>query len=156
MKKEELAYAAGIIDGEGSISIVRIAPKRGRVSPAFDIDISVAMTDDVAVRWLYITFGGCFSTFQPKNLAYRKSYRWHLYGSLPDAFLKKIQPFIKVKAPQVAIALALRRSISETRYKGSHRLNVAIVQDREKLCQEMHALNRKGTRRKSSSQCELS
>lgn len=85
----EAAYAAGILDGEGSISITRNHVGRWP-SP----QVSVASTDRELVEWLRARFGGSISTKQPRKPQHSLSYDWKLTDRRALHFLEVVQPFL--------------------------------------------------------------
>mgnify|MGYP001589864663 CR=1 FL=1 len=56
----KLAYAAGIIDGEGTICAPRKSGARIRQMPV--PIVAVNMSDPRVIRWLQVEFGGSFYT----------------------------------------------------------------------------------------------
>src|SRR4051812_37412335 len=53
-----LAYVAGLIDGEGSISIGVSRDHPGRATPNYWLQVSVTNTDRTLIDWLLTSFGG--------------------------------------------------------------------------------------------------
>lgn len=97
---QEEAYAAGLFDGEGWI----------RVGPDLGCRLSVQMTDEAPIRFMYQLFGG--SMIRPrevkrpdKSLTGRTLYCWQLGN--PDQALSAInamQPYSLTKARQLDVA----------------------------------------------------
>lgn len=50
--KVELAYLAGIVDGEGYIGIKRTTPKNGALRQSYQARIQVRMVDEPAIAFL--------------------------------------------------------------------------------------------------------
>ncbi|MEK7275975.1 MAG: LAGLIDADG family homing endonuclease, partial [Chloroflexota bacterium] len=77
------AYAAGLFDGEGSITLTRT--RRVRLpSP----QVSVASNDLEVLEWLRERFGGSMSKKQPRQPTHSVSYDWRLTDRRALAFLK--------------------------------------------------------------------
>ncbi len=95
--KTDLAYAAGIIDGEGSICILRVRAGTGKrsLSPAWFGRVIVDMTDSPIPAWFKQTFGG--SLYIPK-----KSRRqvWYIARHDAVAFLDQVRPYLRQKGAQ--------------------------------------------------------
>jgi hypothetical protein len=98
MKKTDIAYLAGIIDGEGSIALV--PNNRGKnLQPR----IVVAMSTKQPVKWIHKTFGGCYrkrwmEITPPRigNSGYR--YTWGVYNKDGViAILEACMPYLKTK-----------------------------------------------------------
>ena len=95
----QLAYIAGLFDGEGSVS--RYQEKRkNRKSPTWVIRCEVNMTDRAIIKWLHETLG--FGSFHKKppsknQLGSRMQYRWCC--SYRDAlkFANLLFPYARVK-----------------------------------------------------------
>jgi hypothetical protein len=51
MKETELAYIAGIIDGEGSVKIYKSH------SRTYDVSVEVSMINELIPTWLHAAFG---------------------------------------------------------------------------------------------------
>jgi len=103
MTTEDLAYAAGIVDGEGCISLVHHSRQDGYV-----LRVSVAMKGQV-LPWFKETFGGDIGPNQPGLNV------WNLNRKRDQkTFLNQILPYLKHKMVQAEIALAFIETL-ETR-----------------------------------------
>ena len=102
----DLAYSAGILDGEGCIKICRVsAAAINRPNDRFTLDIQVNMTDKEVVEWLYNTFGGYFYLHRSFNPRWKNSYRWYLQYQSCRNFLEWVLPYLRVKREQAKLAL---------------------------------------------------
>lgn len=97
-----LAYAAGILDGEGSISL-HIENRRKR-SPT--LEIRVTNRNKEVIEFLKIYFYGTIqiTAARPEKNA-NEQYRWGVVSKNAEAFLKAVAPHVIVKKRQLAIAL---------------------------------------------------
>ena len=84
---EELAYTAGLFDGEGSISLVRQNNNRSHSPQA-----AVASTDLEVLCWLQKRFGGSIVTKPPRKEHHSVSYDWRLTDRRALNFLTLIRP----------------------------------------------------------------
>jgi hypothetical protein len=89
LSSKEAAYAAGIIDGEGSIQLTRIRKTRWP-SPA----VSVASTDFELVEWLRSRVGGSIVQKKVYSPNHSPSYEWKLTDRRALQFLKIVRPFL--------------------------------------------------------------
>jgi hypothetical protein len=101
MTETDNAYAAGILDGEGSIAI------SGRAKTA--LCIYVGNSDPRMCVWLKERYGG--SIYQsPSRIRNGKStrimYQWQLASASAGAFLKAVYPYLVIKKEQADIAFA--------------------------------------------------
>jgi hypothetical protein len=87
----EAAYAAGILDGEGSISITRNHSGRWP-SP----QVSIASTDRELLEWLQVRFGGSISTKQPRQPQHSLSFDWKLTDRRAIHFLQIVKPHLVI------------------------------------------------------------
>jgi len=61
MKKTDLAYTAGIVDGEGSIGIAKVNVKSCKRGYTFALNVQVTSSDEWLCQWLKFGFGGSLS-----------------------------------------------------------------------------------------------
>jgi hypothetical protein len=88
----EAAYAAGILDGEGSIILTRLRKKRW-ASPV----VSIASTDRELLEWFRSRCGGTIvrkRTYQPQH---SESFDWKLTDRQALEFLRLVRPFMVVR-----------------------------------------------------------
>ena len=112
---EELAYAAGLFDGEGSISLVRHRDNRTH-SP----QVSVASTDYEVVIWFQKRFGGSVVTKQPRMSNHSVSYDWRLTDRRALAFLELIRPYLVIERKIRRIDLLLNDYVACTPRNGRY------------------------------------
>lgn len=94
LPKEVSAYAAGILDGDGSIY--------GKM-------IEIGSIDFFLIRWLLANFGGRFYTKVTENK--KLFYNWRLSGrSNKEKFLLRVLPYLIVKRDKAKELLALIRT----------------------------------------------
>lgn len=103
MNREELAYLAGIVDGEGYIG----AGKRR------NLRVQVAMTDESLISWISEKWGKR-SVVQDRGPGFRKLYTVYLTCQDAAKRLRELLPFLRVKRQQaeVGIRLAELRSVN--------------------------------------------
>lgn len=109
-KTGQYAYAAGIIDGEGCISIRKV-PLKNRIGIyEYSLTVLVNQTDGEAVDFLRGCFGGSIykTHFDKQRLAV---YRWELRGNKASEFLKHIFSFLRIKKAQAELAQRFQLSI---------------------------------------------
>ena len=103
MNKTISAYLAGIIDGEGSICIVRKFGPRSK-NPSFLIRISVGMSCLQIIEFLQENFRGSIHK-EKKKLNRKQMYRWNIQGNKAANFLEAIRPFLIEKKEKAKIAM---------------------------------------------------
>lgn len=96
----DLAYMAGIIDGEGSI--MKICRQKNPVWA-----VKVNMTDRPVIEWLH-SFGGTFSPRPAvKNGGKKDQWEWKMHRQLDvQALLLAVLPYLRVKRDKAIVALS--------------------------------------------------
>lgn len=138
IKKEELAYAAGIFDGEGHISLMRLAkPSRKLARPAYGLDVQVTNTDRPVLEFFRDRFGGRVKSHSMVE-GRKPTYRWQVTGKKIDNFLVRVQPYIRIRKLQVKYALDFRKSIRRRKIQRA-RLIPEEIRYREFLRRKINA-----------------
>ena len=113
MKRIDLAYLAGILDGEGSICITRTKPKGLYKHSRYTLAINITNTNEWLIRWIDFNFKGTINrTRLPSR---RDCWRWQVHSSKAVEFLRLLLPYLKIKKPQAELALMFL-----ARRKGHH------------------------------------
>lgn len=120
----DLAWAAGIIDGEGSICLIRIKRKDGYgIGFSWDLRVDVGNTDPRMLVRLRAIFGsGCIganTTDKRPNRLPSWSIHWH--GAKAARVLELIRPFLIIKCEQADIALASRAFVRHDKKANEHK-----------------------------------
>lgn len=109
-----LAYLAGIVDGEGSISILCHHHARKfyvggeRMLKAFTETVQISNTSEELIEWLLNNIGGKAIPVwtRPDRL---QSYRWYVNGRNVPPFLTAVLPYLVVKRAQAQLVLAFHK-----------------------------------------------
>lgn len=88
----DCAYAAGIIDGDGTITGSR---------SQLTVQLCVSQVGPEVPRWLQKKFGG--RCYEEQN--YRKMFTWRIAQLKAKDFLQAIFPYLILKQRQAAVAL---------------------------------------------------
>jgi hypothetical protein len=103
------AWAAGLIDGEGCISLVRhpASDFRRAVSDRYNLILKVTMCCEKTVFALHCLFNtGSLSTWKPKpDVRASQSYTWICNARQAEQVLRVIRPFMVTKAAEADVAL---------------------------------------------------
>ncbi len=116
----EAAYAAGILDGEGSIYLARIHASRWP-SPT----VSVASTDRELLEWLCTRVGGTIiqkRIYQPQH---SRSFDWKLTDRRALSFLEIVRPFLVIQRKIERADLLLNDYLSCTPRNGRYTIEMA-------------------------------
>lgn len=95
------AYLAGIIDGEGTVTLAR-KHRNELHSP----EVSVANTNQRLIVWLKNKTGsGTICLKQKRSIKHRTAYTWKIRGDKAIALLKEISRWLIIKKPHADLIL---------------------------------------------------
>ena len=152
--KEDLAWLAGFVDGEGSISI-RKASAPSRIRTSHQLFMSITNTNIECLRYIHTKYGGSLYHHDKSIRTNQKaSMRWVVRGWEAIRMIELIRPFLKIKQLQADIALEYKK-LMFTRYsvprtesgflKGRiMRLPDYIWEEREEKRQDLLKANMRG------------
>lgn len=136
------AYAAGLVDGEGCISI----GKNGGLS--YSALVQIGMTEKAlpVLRQMHAQYGGALKESRKATDRWAVAWIWTVIGHDARPFLLKIKPHLLLKREQAALALALEelRLSCGARRGNRAQWTAAALEQAELLKQRMHELNRNG------------
>lgn len=143
---EDLAYVAGIIDGEGCIALWKNRETRYRKAISVTPGIGLGMTDSLIIDFIYANFGGCISHSQPKGN--RKLVTQYSINSRKELkkLLTSILPYLRLKKQQAKLVLEFIE-IREKKRKNNHTFTKAgdsSFDEEWKLWEKMQVLNKTG------------
>lgn len=141
-----LYYAAGIVDGEGCISINRYSPSKPSLSPRYTPLVFVGNTQRPLVEWLQLHFGGTIQT-RPGNPRHRDCFIWVLPGPRSRAFVELIKPHLMLKGQQADVVLEYYRTLRSFKGGSNKRARRILPEElarREALYQRAKLLNKTG------------
>jgi hypothetical protein len=95
------AYYAGIIDGEGCITV-----SKGKYDHR-TLTVAVVMCDEKPVRDLFKEYGGCLFFIEKSNPKWRNAWRWAVKQQKAKRFLEDVLPYLRVKQEQAVTGLVL-------------------------------------------------
>ena len=94
-----LAYVAGIMDGEGSIGF---AKTRGYATPR----VLVTNTNISLLQDLAGCFGGNINPLSKRKQGWKKAYSWRITSARAVNFIEKIYPYLRIKDRQAQVVFA--------------------------------------------------
>lgn len=127
MNTHEIAWAAGIIDGEGCIMIVN--------NPYHHVEVIVGMTHKPTIENLVKLFGGNVHKRKKYSIIHKQAWIWKLQGPKAVLFLEKILKYTITKKEEIKLAILFPFN------KG--RLKTKIIKERELLKYKLQQLKRK-------------
>ena len=165
MERTIIAYIAGLIDGEGTITIYKsvYGLKKGTLKcPQFCEKVMIGMNatkENISVlKFIKENFGGVLS-IEKKIYSSPASIRRGIFASKPRVryiamtkvavnLLKKIYPFLRIKKAQADVVFLLRKSINKTWERRRNQksfstltLDSDTIEYREKLWEKIKAMH---------------
>lgn len=139
-KKTDLAYAAGIIDGEGNIGIYANTSRNGY--PVYRMRVRVTNTDEGLIHQLKENFEGSIGV---QNWAEGKNRKpaWYWTVSCNPAlrFLSLVTSYLRLKKPQAELAIKFQQSRRRQRGRRLSNNRIAVAEAEQIL---MKSLNKRG------------
>lgn len=106
MKDIDLAYVAGILDGEGCISITKIRPKNTNLhNPCYGLQIRVSMVDKAIPLLCQSFFGGYLWQKPPRNEKEKPQWKWAVQSKEAVKCLNLLLPYLRSKKNEAELAI---------------------------------------------------
>lgn len=139
LSETEAAYLAGIVDGEGSLTI-SMGVSHGTVNIV--PEISIANNKYALMQWLLDRVSGSvYGRIHKGNQA--TSYTWKCTNSLRVPLLQRLLPYLLLKQRQAEIVIEIADQIRANSYRGKRLPDEALLQ-RLQLVSEIRTLNKRG------------
>ena len=141
----ELAYFAGIVDGEGCFAM----HKHG--GGIYGTQLQVGNTDLLLMQWIHRRFGGSLALERHSNPKHQHMWRWYAKASDLDLITRSLIPYLITKKRQAEIFLAFRATLNGKASAGPRargvgastaRHSTAVKAERERIHAELLALKR--------------
>jgi len=122
MDEKTLAYIAGIIDGEGCITILEYGAKQRR---NWRLTVSVVNTSEWLVQWLMLQgFGKVYEIGKTKRE--KRIWQWRVDGRKAGEFLTLILPYLMIKKSQADVALRFQHRRTATLWQRRTDENIVL------------------------------
>jgi len=140
-KIEELAYMAGIIDGEGTIYLQRQI-RNSYLS--WYPRLQVCNTNAPVMKWIHSRFGGhLYGKDRSKhNKNWKYQYQWYTNRKIMDNLLPKILPYLIIKKEHAQLILEFRKTFKK--HYGTRGVPPEIAIIREKIFHKLKLINKRG------------
>lgn len=140
--KINLAYFAGLLDGEGCIRIGKFLNSSEEVR--YRGQCQIAMTHPAPIRWLAKTFGGGIYKHHPIGVS-KPCYYWQANAKDAAGLLQQALPFLKVKKEQAKLLIRFAETLTGPGGQGINKPIPASLLDRRRRMAELSTrLNAKG------------
>lgn len=107
-----LAYLAGIIDGDGFVSITR-SIRNGVVY--FAAQVGIGNTQRAPLDLAAAIWGGKVCSYAPRNLRHRTQFQWQRMERAAGAILTDLQPYLLLKSEHAKLAIELQTLLDAQR-----------------------------------------
>ena len=102
-KRHDISYLAGIIDGEGCISI-----NHSKKTNEYRLRISITSTDRILLDWVQERYGGYIYERKKQLPHHRRKYEWIIFAHRPqEQFLKLLADTLIIKQDRAQLGLSL-------------------------------------------------
>lgn len=143
----DYAYLAGIVDGEGTIAIIKNKKSKRNTyrTDSYRLQLVVTNTNGDLMEWLITNFGGAASPHKgdKRNPNSKRWFAWHLHGLKAIKILTKIEPYLIIKHENVEVAFAFYDNCTKKSKTGRMKPKW-LVDTCEMYYQQMKALNKTG------------
>lgn len=137
MDKVEKSYLAGIIDGEGTVTLTK-HHKNETPSPS----VSVANNNLKLLRWIKVRTGGTIVSKKKRKEHHRDSYAWTIKQNKAIRLLEEIKDFLIIKWPQADLIIKKYKSVTHRAGKYSPQL----LRKKMRLVAKIRKLNQRNQR----------
>ncbi len=144
------AYIAGIVDGEGSISMYKAVSRTGGVDgKRYRVRCSIANTNLEMLEFTKNYFGaGSIYTSKPKA-KHKVVYMLYFYDNQAHQVIKAIRPYLIIKKKQADVAISFHDHVAKEKIKRDTRGRISNISPesiafRIKTSDQLSKLNRRG------------
>lgn len=147
--EQELAYMAGLFDGEGYVCLFfdkNYCPvSSGRsVAAAYRLTVGITMIHEGVIRWFHSFWGGSHAITKSriKNANWSDAWHWRISGNKAEEFLRVMYPYLRVKKHQAALGFKFLQVRRQEIHKGTHRAD-----GMKEIYNKLRSLNSKGSKK---------
>ncbi len=106
---DDILWAAGFLDGDGTINMYRHKPKKGtKQNYVYGLRVSVSNTVYEVLQWYKDRWGGGISEVSTAPSYQKRSklrfWDWHIYGAKALSFIQDVRPYLKIKDVEASLA----------------------------------------------------
>jgi hypothetical protein len=130
----DLAYLAGLIDGEGTISCSVHKNKKGFL--ALHKQLSIFNTNIVLMSWITSRFSGTVHS-RIRSEKWKEEHQVKWSATEASVILELVLPYLVIKREQAEIFIALHKTKSNS-------VSIETHEYRQRLCDRIQELNKRG------------
>jgi branched-subunit amino acid transport protein AzlD len=143
----EAAWLAGVVDGEGSILIGRIAPKRGHYRRGFyyRANLEIANSNELFLRRVLELIGkGSVALNKEKNPRWKDKWQYTGTSNVLKIILPQVLPYLVVKKKVAEKMLEYLAFVDANPIDGPMQVPIGFDEKRDTLYLEIKKLNKRG------------
>jgi hypothetical protein len=137
----DLAYLAGLIDGEGTIGIERREVGGHYKSPRYTMKVEIQMSDRPSIDHVARLFQRAVMVKKPSANMTKPAYRVSWQSLIALDLLESTLPYFVLKRPQAEVAIGFQRVASARRLVGTP-LTERELEDRDRCYWELRRLKK--------------
>jgi hypothetical protein len=141
-RKELVAYAAGIFDGEGTVSISRIRERKGTVDHSPRMSIIVVQKVPCSLDLLIELFGGKRHKVTRRNRLH-DYWRWVLTAKRAADALTEMLPYLREKREQAYAAIEFQDHMNAVHHHRGNPIPEEVKRYRQQMAEYVSALKRR-------------
>jgi hypothetical protein len=134
LKKAEKAYLAGIIDGEGTVTLTR-HHRNETPTPS----VSVANNNLELLKWIKCLVGGMIVSKKKRKAHHNDSYAWTIRQDKAIQLLKEIEQYLIIKKLQADLIIQKYKSVTHRAGK----YTPEMLEKKMRLVAEIRRLNKR-------------
>jgi hypothetical protein len=134
LEKIEKAYIAGIVDGEGTVTLMR-HHKNETPTPY----VTVANNNLPLLKWIRSRVGGLILRKKKKEPHHKDSYTWVVCQDRVLRFLKEIKQYLIIKRQQAELITAKYKAVTNR----SGRYTPKMLERKNRLVAKIRELNQR-------------
>jgi hypothetical protein len=139
----QLAYTAGIIDGEGYFVLVPRAMNHRKYGKyqRYNAVVGIKHTKRELLEWMKEKFGGNIYGVPCRSIAHAPSWEWRVTHLAAAAFVQQIMPYLLLKKRNAELILEVQGTAKRW---GKWGVPSEVLDRREAMYAEMKSLNKRG------------
>ncbi len=143
MTETDLAYLAGFVDGEGTITIMRFRRTNRKHQIDYRPLLSISNTNREALEWVVSVTGvGSVQQSHRIRVGYKTNWKYTVVNSNAIVLAKILLPYLKIKKLNAEILVRYADTLI-TNYK-PYRVSEVVLTQREELTNLVNHLNLRG------------
>lgn len=141
-----LAYAAGVIDGEGWIGVIHHHTTKYPSAFLPSVQVEMSMKALPVLNALYSNFGGQVKVNRAKSGSQSSTAAWRVHGEPTGCVLRRIRPWLRLKRRQADLVIEATQDRSLEKNAAGRRVwTSARVEMWRRVTQQIRELNAKGS-----------